>query len=313
MLAPTRTSRAVERERQIERLDQRVRERRDVGAAADALHQHCELVPTEARYGIRRARGPDDAVRHRLQQPVARIVTQRVVDVLEVVEIEEHHRHRAAVALCQRERVLHAIAEQVAVGEQRQRIVEGELPQLLLERFALADVAEVERQTLHRRIARQVAADALDHAARRAALDAQLDRPDGAAGAQRHLAEKRPQLVGILAPPQPRQRLARDLLGLEPESALERRGGEAHHTLHGHDHDEIGGVGDQRGVALLDQARGVALARQRVAAQQYALAHHEQQRQREYDHGHGRHGSSDVAAAQVHRHQERCEHGGVGQ
>ena len=55
-------------------------------------------------------------------------------------------------ALRQRQRVLHAVAEQVAVREQRQRVVEGELAQLLLERLALADVAEVERQALHRRI-----------------------------------------------------------------------------------------------------------------------------------------------------------------
>ena len=60
----------------------------------------------------------------------------------------------ALAALRQRERVLHPVAEQVAVGEQRQRIVEGELAQLLLERLALADVAEVERQALHRRILR---------------------------------------------------------------------------------------------------------------------------------------------------------------
>ena len=114
--------------------------------------------------------------------------------------------------------MLHAIAEQVAVREQRERVVEGQLAQLLLERLALADVAEIERQALHRRVLAQVAADALDHVARlRAALDAQLDRADRCRRCWR-----RPRRgtcaarLGILAGPQLEQILPAMSSGLKP-------------------------------------------------------------------------------------------------
>ncbi len=153
---------AVELERPVEGLDQGARQALDLADGGDALEQHRELIAAEARHGVGGARGLDDALRHRLQQAVAGVVAERVVDVLEVVQIEEHDRDRALAALRERQCVLHAVAEQVAVGEQRQRIVEGQLAQLLLERLALADVAEVERQALHRRVLAEVAADALD-------------------------------------------------------------------------------------------------------------------------------------------------------
>src|SRR5207245_4215535 len=133
-------------------------------------------------HGVRGAGGLYDPLRDRLQQPIARLMAEGIIDVLEVVEVEEHDRHRALAALGEGQRVLHAIAEQIAVGEQRQGIVERQLPQLLLERLALADVAEIERETLDRRILHEIAADALDHAALVLALNAQLDRPHGPRG-----------------------------------------------------------------------------------------------------------------------------------
>ena len=145
---------AVERERRVERLDQRAGQPLDLADRGDALEQHGELIAAEARHGVRGARRLDDALRDRLQQAVAGVVAERIVDVLEVVEVEEHDRDEALAALRQGERVLHAVAEQVAVRQQRQRIVEGELAQLLLERLALADVAEVQRQALHGRVVR---------------------------------------------------------------------------------------------------------------------------------------------------------------
>ncbi len=190
-------------------------------------------------------------------------------------------------ALRQRERVLHAVAEQIAVGEQRQRIVEGELAQLLLERLALADVAEIERQSLHRRIVRQVAADALDHVAlrRRARCAA---RP--ARRYRRVSPPPRARNARSFSPSSPAHRSGSTLpatsSGLSPSVRSEAGEAKRSHTVHGHDHDDVGGVGDQRGVALLDHARGAPLAHQRVTAQHDALAHHEQQRQGEHDHGH---------------------------
>ena len=299
--------------RQVERVVQRRGEPLHLRARDDAFDQHGEFVAAEPRDGVRGAGGLDDTLRHRLQQPVAGIVAERVVDVLEVVEVEEHHRHRALPALRQGERVLHAVAEQVAVRQQRQRIVERHLPQLLLECLALADVAEIQCQALHRRVLREIAADALDHAALLRPLDAQLHRTDGAGIARRDLAEESPQLLAVLAHPQQRQALAGDLLGLQSEGALGGGRGEAHQPLRVHDHDDVGSVGDQRGVTLLHQLRRAPLAHQRIPAQHHRLAHHEQQREREHDHGHLRRRTADVAATVVRQHQQRRQHRGVGQ
>ena len=238
-------------------------------------------------------------------------MAEGVVDVLEVVQVQEHHRHRALAALRQRERVLHPVAEQVAVGEERQRIMEGELAQLLFQRLALADVAEVERQALDRRVLRQVAADAFDDVTAVAALDAQLHRADCAGGRRRHLGEEGAQLLPILPAPQVVQVASDQRLGLQSQRALTGRRHEAHHPVAGDDHDHVRGVGDERGVAVLDDARRLALAHQRVPAQHDALAHHEQQREGEHHHGHDRGRAADVAAAEVHQHEKGREHGRV--
>ena len=57
----------------------------------DALQQDRKLVAAEARDGIGRPGRLDQALRRRLQQAVAGGVTERIVDVLEVVEVQEHH------------------------------------------------------------------------------------------------------------------------------------------------------------------------------------------------------------------------------
>ena len=60
------------------------------------------------------------------------------------------------------EGMLQAIAEQGAVGQLGQRIVEGAVGELALQVLALGDVAGVDDEALHRRITRQVAGDGLD-------------------------------------------------------------------------------------------------------------------------------------------------------
>ncbi len=104
----------------------------------------------------------DESLGGGLQQAVTGVVAERVVDVLEVVEVEEQDCDTLARALRERQCVLDAVAEQAAVGEQGERVVEGELAQLLLERLALADVAEVEREAGDCRVVEQVAADGLE-------------------------------------------------------------------------------------------------------------------------------------------------------
>ncbi len=78
-------------------------------------HDH-ELVARDAREHVAFAQRPTDAPRELLQERVAHAVAERVVHVLEVVEVEEHHRHAPEGAARARERGGEAVVEEHGVG-----------------------------------------------------------------------------------------------------------------------------------------------------------------------------------------------------
>ncbi len=65
----------------------------DIGAVGDVAQQHLELVAAEARDHVAGTHGLADAARDQAQQLVARRMAARVVDVLEVVEVDAEQRH----------------------------------------------------------------------------------------------------------------------------------------------------------------------------------------------------------------------------
>jgi hypothetical protein len=69
-------------------------------------------------------------------------VTEGIVDDLEAIEIEEEHGQARAFALRVRQRHGEAVLEQQAVRQIRQRVVIGEMLDLLLGVRALGDVAD---------------------------------------------------------------------------------------------------------------------------------------------------------------------------
>ena len=82
-----------------------------------------------------------DPLRHDLQHLVAGQMAERVVDVLEAVEVDEQHGEHVAVPPRDRQRVVQPLEERAAVVETRQRVVVGEavdvlLGELLLRHFA---------------------------------------------------------------------------------------------------------------------------------------------------------------------------------
>ena len=97
-----------------------------------ALNQHHELVSAEAGSGVGAAHALGQAQRELAQHLVAGRMAERVVDGLEVVEVDEEDRHLVLVAAQALERVRHAILEQQAVGQAGQRVVEGLPAQLVL-------------------------------------------------------------------------------------------------------------------------------------------------------------------------------------
>ena len=102
--------------------------------------------------------GADDlaeALGDLLEQLVAGVVAEAVVDLLEAVEVDEQHgERRRAERSRPRERLVEPVAEERAVGETGQAVVERLAGQLLLEPDALGDVARVEHDAADLAVAR---------------------------------------------------------------------------------------------------------------------------------------------------------------
>ena len=124
-----------------DRLDQLARQVRGPVGIGVGQDQH-EFVPAHARHGVLLAHLLAHAPRHRNQQFIANAVPQRVVDVLEMIQIEEHQRQRFAVALGQAEVVCEAVAQQGPVGQAGQQIEMRHPADALLVGLALADIGE---------------------------------------------------------------------------------------------------------------------------------------------------------------------------
>ena len=78
------------------------------------------------------------------EQQVAHVVAERVVDLLEVVEIHDHHDRVLAVAAASADGLIDAVAEQLAVRQAGERVVQRLV--LLRDRLAAAAVDGEDRQ-----------------------------------------------------------------------------------------------------------------------------------------------------------------------
>ncbi|MGY4255600.1 hypothetical protein ACVI1L_002668 [Bradyrhizobium sp. USDA 4516] len=102
---------------------------------------HRELVAAEPRNQRRITDGSAQARGHRLQQRIARRMPERVVDVLEAVEIEHQHRKTRSAAPGTGERALHPFLEQHAIRQIGQRVMLRHIGDLGLGAPLLGDVA----------------------------------------------------------------------------------------------------------------------------------------------------------------------------
>ena len=98
-----------------------------------------------------------EAARDLGQQLVTGIVPEGVVDLLEAVEVEHEHGQHAVRARRPGEGLVEAVAEQGAVGETGQSVVEGLARQLLFQADALGDVTRVEDDPANAPVLAQVA------------------------------------------------------------------------------------------------------------------------------------------------------------
>ena len=137
----------VDLDRQLEHVEQPVRDRHDLGDVGDAVEQHRELVAAQTRDRVARPEAFAQPVGDRGQQRVAGRVAEPVVDRLEVVEVDEHHRDRRAGPPAAQPGLVEPVEEQRAVRELGQVVVEDALLQLAGQFPLHRDVAHRHDQT----------------------------------------------------------------------------------------------------------------------------------------------------------------------
>ena len=98
----------------------------------EVLDDHHEFVAAEAREQVGLAQRRRQRLGHALQQLVADPVAERVVDVLEAVEVDEQHADAAAAALRLRDRLRQPLVQQQAVRQAGQRVARRHVLEALL-------------------------------------------------------------------------------------------------------------------------------------------------------------------------------------
>ena len=91
--------------------------------AADVLLEHHELVAAEARHEILRPQHVAQAIGDRAQELVAAGMAERIVDLLELVEVDEQQRRELVGLARRREEMLDLVAEIDAVGQCGQFVI----------------------------------------------------------------------------------------------------------------------------------------------------------------------------------------------
>ena len=107
-----------------------------------AVEQDRELVAAEPGDGVRRPHGRLEPPRDRDQQPVSRLVAERVVDELEAVEVEEEDggRRLRGGALGTADRLVEAVEEEHAVRQAGEGVVHRVVLEALLGLLAVGDI-----------------------------------------------------------------------------------------------------------------------------------------------------------------------------
>ncbi|HEY2929779.1 MAG TPA: hypothetical protein VGJ65_23245 [Albitalea sp.] len=119
-----------------QRVEQLLGDRDRGGAPVQRGQADDKLVAALARRGVAGAQAAAQPRRGGLEDLVTGLVAERVVDVLEMVEVEEHHRHLHAAAL----RLRDAVAKHQPVRQPGEHVVLRQVADALLVVLAFGDV-----------------------------------------------------------------------------------------------------------------------------------------------------------------------------
>ena len=92
-------------------------------AVPPVWQQDRELVTTEPRHDVLRTEHVEQPRADLLQQPVSDVMAERVVDLLEPVQVQQHHRERLPALRRRPELLVDASAEQQPVRQPGQRVM----------------------------------------------------------------------------------------------------------------------------------------------------------------------------------------------
>ena len=250
---PRKDLRALDDDRLVETLEQPARN--DLGLrGVDPFEKDGELVAPEPCNRVRVPHGLPQAAGDTDEELVPGGVSQAVVDGLEVVDVDEQDGHPQERPPRPLERVRDAVEEQRAVRERRERVVEGLMRELLLELASLRHVMARDDEPAHAGIGEEVADNGLEPAPRTVSpARAELER--AVAGRARRSVERGLDRRTLLGVEKLGELGADQLLRLEPEHGLHRRGQVGELTLVVEDGDQVGRVLDERPEARLTPPR----------------------------------------------------------
>ena len=126
---------------------------RDASATPLALklvEQHNEFVSALPRNGIARAYRLAETSRHLAKQLIAGVVTQGVVDVLEVIDINKHDGKLVARSLSSDDGLRNPVLHQRAVWQAGQRVMKRQMLNVLLNHQTFTDIARIDNDPLDR-------------------------------------------------------------------------------------------------------------------------------------------------------------------
>jgi len=104
-------------------LDNSPGETRGILVRFDVLLKHHKFVAAEPRHEILRAQHFAQPVGDRAQQPVAARMTQGIVDLLELIEVDKQQCRQLHGVMRNRQKALDLVAEVEPVGQRRQFVV----------------------------------------------------------------------------------------------------------------------------------------------------------------------------------------------
>ena len=118
----------------------------------DIVTHDDELVAADPRHRVAGTDRAGDSLGSETQERIAGAVTKRVVDDLELIDIEEHHAELGAAPARAGQSVEQAVVEQGAIWQTGERVVKGLVGKIVFHALAFGDVLELSEEVLRRAV-----------------------------------------------------------------------------------------------------------------------------------------------------------------